>query len=400
MTPSGTSWTPACAVRPKLATRRFSRVLRLASYGILRATLALLFGVLLLQSPPSPAAPPSVVVTVATGVSPEATAENSQRKLVGDPAGGLFLTYVRPVQGNDQVFLAESGDRGRTWRAVQVTQALRPARYPSLAIFPDGSLHLVWTEYAPIGRILYRVWRGGRWVEPVNLSTPGVYAGIPVVAPVAGRAHVLWYGILPERPAVRTRHGSVYEILFTRREGQGWTKPLVISPGVPDSINPALAADSAGRLHAAWYQFDGRVYQIRYAVFDGRWSLPRTLTGGPAEHTAVALETAGREVHLVWVEHGAARRLVHLRLGDAPLVLAAGSVHDPVIATGGGQVAAAWRQEGTIMFRPIRPAGPARALGSGSGVPALAIFRGTAFAAWTAIAGKTNEVRFITVPLR
>jgi len=337
-------------------------------------------------------------VTVATGVSPEATAENSQRKLLVDSAGRLFLVHVRPVQGNDQVFLAESGDRGRTWRAVHVTQALRPARYPSLAIFPDGSVHLVWTEYAPIGRILYRVRRGGRWAEPVNLSTPGVYAGIPVVAPVAGRAHVLWYGILPERPAVRTRHGSVYEILFTREDGRGWTRPVVISPGVPDSINPALAADSSGRLHAAWYQFDSRVYQIRYAVFDGRWPTPRTLTGGPAEHTAVALETSGREVHLVWVEQGVARRVIYLRLGATPQVLATGSVHAPVLAADGGRVVAAWRQDKAIVLRQVRPLGAPVRVGAGSG-PVVALRGAVAYVAWTTADALPN-VRFAAIPLR
>ena len=370
---------------------------RPATGRVPRLTLVLLFVSLLLQSPPSPAAAPPAVVTVATGVSPEATAENSQRKLLADPAGRLFLTFIRPVQGTDQVSLAESADGGRTWRTTQVTRDSHPARLPSLALFPEGSLHLVWTEYAPVGRIYHAARRGGRWTEPAGLSTPGIYAGIPVVAPRGGRAHVLWYGILPERPSVRTRHGSVYEIVFTRQEGAGWSRPVSISPGIPDSLNPSMTAGSGGRLHAAWYQFDSRVYQIRYAVFDGGWS-SRYLTGGPAEHTAVALETSDRDVHLVWVEHGAARRVVYLRLGAAPEVLATGSVHDPVLAVAGGRVVAAWRQDNAIVLRQVRPLGAPVRVGEGSG-PVVVLRGAVAYVAWTTADALPN-LRFAAIPLR
>src|SRR3990172_3370784 len=142
---------------------------------VLRLTLPLLFVSLLLQSPPSPAAAPPAPLTVATGVSPEATAENSQRKLLVDPAGRLFLTYVRPVQGTDQVFLAESTDGGRAWRTTQVTRDAHPARLPSLARFPDGSLHLVWTEYAPVGRIYHAAPPRGRSTQPPGPPPPGTY---------------------------------------------------------------------------------------------------------------------------------------------------------------------------------------------------------------------------------
>src|SRR3990172_7171227 len=130
--PSGTSWTPACAVRPNLPTRRLFRMPRPATGRVPRLTLVLLFVSLLLQSPPSPAAAPPAPLTVATGVSPEATAENSQRKLVVDPAG------LPQVVGG---------------------------------------------EYAPGGRIPRALPRGGLGTKPAGLSTPGVYAGIPVVAP-------------------------------------------------------------------------------------------------------------------------------------------------------------------------------------------------------------------------
>lgn len=358
--------------------------------------------VLSLARPSAPASVPAAVRVVARGVSPEATAENSQRKLLVDPRGRIFLAFVQPVGGIDQIVVAESGDRGRTWRMQQqVTHEAQHARLPSLDRFPDGSLHLVWTEYAPIGRIYHAVRRGGRWTDEAALSVRGIYAGIPVVTPRAGWPHVLWYGIVPERPSVRTRHGAIYEIVFTRQERTGWTRPVSISPGIPDSLNPALAADSAGVLHAAWYQFDGRVYQIRYRRYDGRWSPVRTLTGGRTENTAVALATSGREVHLVWVEQGAVRRVMYRALAGSAAPIATGAeVRGPVIAAAGGRVVAAWAQEGRILLRPLRPAGPARVVGRGSGPPALALFGDAAMVAWTATTGGASDIRFAVTPVR
>lgn len=344
----------------------------------------------------SGAAPPTAAV-VARGVSPEATAENSQRKLLVDRQGRLLLAFVRSVGTVEQVFLAESADGGRTWRSTQVTRAPRPARLPSLALFPDDSLHLVWTEYAPIGVVIYRERRGGSWQALVGLSQLGVYAGVPVVAPLRGQPYVLWYGILPERPAVRTRHGSIYEVVFTQRAG-AWTKPISISPGIPDSINPALDVGAGGRLHAAWYQFDSRVYQIRYTRYDGRWAPPRNITSGTAEHTRVALVADGADVHLVWEEQGPERQVMYLRLGDRPQPLAKGPVREPVVVAGGGRVAAAWSDGQAIVLRQVRPLGPPQRLGTGS-APMLALAGRMAYVAWTS-ADSVPAVRFTAVPLR
>lgn len=343
----------------------------------------------------APAAP--AVVTVAREVSPQATAENSQRKLVVDRQGRLALAFVRPVDGTDRIFLAESKDRGRSWGLAEIPAAPRPARLPALHLFPDGGLHLVWTDFDLKGRILYSVRRAGSWTVPLALSPTGIYAGVPVVAPLRGLAHVLWYGIRPERPREATRHSAIYQILATRQEGRAWVPPEVISPGVPDSINPALAADAAGRLHAAWFQFDGRVYQIRYTRFTGRWEAPRSVSAGNTDHTNVSLDADGVEVHLVWEERGAQRRIIYGRPDQPPRTLASGAVGDPVVAAAAGRVAAAWSEGGVIVIRSIRPAAAALRVGRGI-APMLALRGSTAYLAWT-WPDPTPEVRFAAIPL-
>lgn len=63
--------------------------------------------------------------TVARDVSLHATIENSQRKLAVDAQGRLSLVYVRPVGGQDRVFLGESTDGGRSWRSADISEARR-----------------------------------------------------------------------------------------------------------------------------------------------------------------------------------------------------------------------------------------------------------------------------------
>jgi hypothetical protein len=379
----------------RFARRDVHRARRCAAAACFGGWLFLTLPALAIPAPVAPATP--AAYTVARDVSPQATAENSQRKLVVDQRDRLALVFVRPLDGADRIFLAESADRGRSWRSQAVSAASRPARLPALHLFPDGVLHLVWTDFGLKGRILYSVRRAGSWTAPLALSAPGVYAGVPVVAPLRGLAHVLWYGIRRERPQETTRHGAIYQILATRQEGRVWVPPEVISPGVPDSINPALAADAAGRLHAAWFQFDGRVYQIRYTRFTGRWEVPRSITAGDVDHTNVALDADGAEVHLVWEERGPQRKIIYSLLGRPPRTLASGAVGDPVVAAAGGRVAAAWSEGGVIMLRSIRPAAAPLPVGLGT-APMLAMGGSTAYVAWTS-PGRAPEVRFTAVPL-
>ncbi|MGH2348908.1 MAG: hypothetical protein ACRDFT_05520, partial [bacterium] len=153
---------------------------------------------------------------------------------------------------------------------------------------------------------------GGRWSPPVRVSVGQQYAGIPSIAvDPAGTVHLVWYGIRTQAPVIRTPHGSIYEILYTRLVGGRWLPPVVISSGIPDAINPTLAADGTGRLHSAWYQFDSRVYQARYTQRDApptvqrtsgqAWTRPVDVSAGGNDAAALAMSVeSGGTVYLVW----------------------------------------------------------------------------------------------------
>ncbi len=250
-------------------------------------------------------APASAQVIIATGVAEEATEANSQPKIARDQRGMIYLTFVKTVDGTAQVFLGSSNDDGKSWRVQPVTTGLSESRYPTLAVGPDNTVHVAWTQYdGGIGKVYYSQFDGQHWTPAVRISPGETYAGIPALAiDQQGQVHLVWYGIRNQAPVVQTRHGSLYEILYTARTGAQWTAPEVISPGIPDSINPTLGSDPQGRLHSAWYQYDLRAYQVRYRTHELTWSQPEQVSHGEdASSVAMAIGRTGT-IYLVWERH-------------------------------------------------------------------------------------------------
>ena len=265
---------------------------------------------------------------VATDVTEDATQANSQPKIGVDDSGKIYITFVSTAGGYSQIFVASSTD-GRRWDLQQVTRARAHSRYPALAVDAQGTVHMV------------------------------------------------WYGIRAGAPAITTRHGSIYEILYTAASdnrlrpasnGAGWREPKVISPGIPDAINPALVIDSTGRLHSAWYQFDLRNYQVRHTlrpttngagVYDRAWTPPETISSGRADSMAVTLAAGpdGTAV-VVWERRDSGGSRIYFaersqRWSGQQLVSApAQNGFNPSVAIDGrGRVYVAWDDDRQIYLR-------------------------------------------------
>jgi len=370
-------------------------------WDVIPARLALLLALLLAL--PAPAA---AQATVATGVAADATAAASQPKIARQAAGTVSLTFVKPVGGGDQIHVATSTDDGRTWRVQQVTRAGAPSRYPTLAAGPDGSLHLAWTQYEPTGHVYYARFDGTRWSAPLKISPGSDYAGVPAIAVDSrGDPHVVWYGIREQAPQVRTRHGSIYEIVYRGRAGGRWSTPVVISPGIPDAINPALAVDGQDRLHSAWYQFDIQVYQVMYARRERAWRPPQQVSAGQADAFAVALAVRrDGTAYVVWERRapGGARIYFAQRRdgwsGQQPVSPAGPAAGSPTVAVDDrGRVSVAWQSEGQLSLRRRdgRWGGTDRITSEGVNAhPVLAASRDGVDLMWTQEVAGVRRVRF------
>ncbi|HET6947263.1 MAG TPA: sialidase family protein [bacterium] len=305
------------------------------------------------------ALPVSAQTIVARDVSEDATEAASEPKIARDAQGAVHLTFVKPVGGVDQVHVASSTDNGRTWSVRQITTRSVPSRYPTLTAGPGGALHLAWTTYEPIGHVYYARLNGARWSTPQQVSPGNAYAGVPAIAAdPAGGVHVVWYGIRAQAPQVTTRHGSTYEILYSGRSGSRWSTPVVISPGIPDSINPALAVDGSGVLHSAWYQFDLRAYQVRYTRRQREWDRPQQISTGSADAFAVALAVHpdGR-AYLVWEGRGQPTRIYFSEgrdrwTGQQPISAEGRAAFNPSVAVDSrGRVHVVWESDGELYLR-------------------------------------------------
>ncbi|HTD46568.1 MAG TPA: hypothetical protein VK881_04800 [bacterium] len=369
--------------------------------------------------PPAPAWGPNAVeaapglgnaAVVAGGVTEDATSSNNQVKLIRDAAGHLVVAYVLDVSGTPQVVLAVSRDEGGHWtRLAQVSSGPIPSRLPALGLDAAGRLYVIWTRYDDgVGKIYYRVW-AERWAAPQErISPPSGYAGFPSLA-VDGRghAHVVWYGIREGSLPASTRHGSIYEIFYTGFDGRAWSPPRLISTGLPDSVNPALAADRGGRLHAVWFQYDGRAYQVRYAERDAAWSDPETVlaTRADAFNPDVAVDARGEPL-LVWERHDGVSSVIQLarRTGgrwQTPVDLSEASSparHPSLSVAPSGAVYVVWdRDDGEIVARRLsdrwEPAVRLTADGGNTFPSVLASGQG-AGVVWTHTAQGRSQVRY------
>lgn len=354
-------------------------------------------------------------VVVATGVAEDATEANSQMKIGIDRRGMVYLTFVKPSGGVDQVFVASSAG-GRRWRVQQVTRAPAPARYPALAVGLGGAVHLAWTQYDNgVGKVYYARHDGRAWSRAAKVSPGEAYAGVPaLVADAQDTVHLVWYGIRAQAPAVRTRHGSIYEIFYTALSGGRWRKPLIISPGIPDAVNPALALDDLGRLHSAWYQFDLRAYQARHALRpapDGAglreraWDQPVTVSTGRADALGVTLTAGpGGAAYVLWERreppgsriYGAEHR--GRWSGQEQVSPASQNASSPTAAVDGrGNLYVAWDSDGQIYLRrregTWQRAGRVTTSGRNS-LPAIAAAGNAVVLMWTAETAGDRRVEF------
>ncbi len=354
-------------------------------------------------------------VLVAGGAAEDATASNNQVKLLRTSAG-LVAAYAGIASGGAQVLLAASRDGGAHWSTLaQASGGSVPSRLPTLALDGAGRVHVIWTRYDDgVGKIYYRVWQGG-WAAPaLRISPPVGYAGYPALA-LDGNGHpqVVWYGIR-EGGRTYTPHQSIYEIYAVGFDSTRWSAPRLISADRPDAINPAIAAGRDGRLHAVWYQYDGRTYQIRYAEWDRGWTPPQGVLRTAADefNPDVAVDAAGGVV-LVWEHHDGRRSTIEYarrsggRWGDAvPLSAGTSSAHHPSVTVAGpGDLVVVWDEDDGQIYLRRRTSGgwqPAARLTTGGGntFPSGSADASGVDLVWTHTAAGTSGVYFMRAAFR
>lgn len=237
-----------------------------------------------------------------------------------DRDGLLYFLFVGlRKEGNTPmgVFLMTSADGGQTF--TRPRQVLGADRFQvRMAIDLDGGsgrgrLHLVWLE-APSGPALggfppnpnpimaaYSDDGGQHFSAPVQVSDPErLRAVAPAVALAPdGRVHVLYYDLLDDARDYQGLEGPRWEgnwalVLASSTDGgRRFERGVVVDDDLvpPERVMliftmpaPALVADGAGRLYAAWYDARNGDWDVflRRSTDGGRsWQAPRRVNDDP-----------------------------------------------------------------------------------------------------------------------
>jgi len=221
---------------------------------------------------------------VTTGFSPQ---------IVADEDGSVHMVFVDRFNDIDDVYYVSwQPDTG--WDLpVNVCETACDSSAPQLAIAPDGSYAVVWSETTVEADQVYmgRSEDGGWWsVAPI----PDAQGTRPVLGfTAAGDLWVVWQAWHDTGP------GS--DVLASERTGGEWTQPELISasPEVP-SVFPSLVIWQEDAC-LAWQEGEPGTEAVYTATMtDGEWSTAEKRSGSaPACAPRLALDTAG-QVHLVW----------------------------------------------------------------------------------------------------
>lgn len=196
-------------------------------------------------------------------------AVNQAGEIAADQRGNLYLVY--PRAGVSGLFYSVSNDGGNSWSfPVTISRAgsSASANYTRVAVGPDGTIHVVWTEFQlpdgwpPLGVYYAHSTDGGvSWSNPVQIAGPGFTQGNVAAGP-NGVVHVAWNGMSGV-------HGRYHR--WSSDGGNTWSDADILkTPDVGGSEGPPqMVIDSAGALHILTTD-GGRVW---YGVWNNEgWS--------------------------------------------------------------------------------------------------------------------------------
>ena len=166
-----------------------------------------------------------------------------------------------------------------TWSpSVTASDVVSLAWGPDIAVAPNGSVHIVWTEKSGENRYLAyaRFSARGERIPPRRLGGPfsvnqnNPYHLAPAIAATGERVCIAWNSV-PE--------GASAEDVFlncSEDGGETWSPPENLSRTPAMSLRPSIAIAPDGSVHVVWQEFSGTNYDTDYRVYYTRW-LPHSV---------------------------------------------------------------------------------------------------------------------------
>ena len=217
---------------------------------------------------------------------------NNSPNLAADPTDGRFVAMANRIDAPDfSCGLQVSGDRGRTWRSVNVFAELPPGAdkcYAGEAAFDgDGTLYYLFVGLEgpgnePMGAFLTSSTDAGRtFARPREVLGPLNYAVRMAIDPDAGdrgRIHLAWLHAGSDPPLGGfAPPPNPIQAAYSDDGGRTFSEPVQVSdPARERVVAPALALGPDGSVQVAYYDLedDARDYQgLAGPPFEGTWSI-------------------------------------------------------------------------------------------------------------------------------
>lgn len=341
----------------------------LATLGTLGAVLA---------APIEPAAPNGVGSPAIIA----ATAADSQRPQL---AHGNAITHAVWAEAG---WIVHSRNTGLSWTApISVAVGDDPA----LAVDSTGQLHLAFTTLiSGTLNVYHSRYSGSTWSAPLQVSDGLANTSAPDIA------------VAPDNTlAVVWSQGQAKQLHLAGSSNGGQTWPDLAPIFAANGSAPKIAIGTGNVLHVVWQDDTAVPFRIKHLQ---RASLTWSLIDVLSADTTSAFSPdvfAGTEAHLVWQQAAAIlyTRGSHLNF-SAPITLSTGTASAPAIHAAGNGVAAAW-DAGTSIGLRVNPTGTWNSLAilgtqaAGVGQPiVLGGPNGVVYGAFTWGASGTRDIAF------
>jgi hypothetical protein len=249
------------------------------------------------------------VAAKATDVSSINAAQyTSERKIVRDSEGNIYVIISRIYLGVNNIFISKSTDDGKTWSLSPPGSycSLANSVYAAIAIDSSDIIHAVWVNQTSTAtykqRIFYNLYDTDNdlWAYAGGINiTRGLLA--------KGDGHSQNPSLVIDSADTLTcvwQNSTIpYDLWYSRNSGGGWTMEQEIASTAGNTYNPCLAVDSNDNVYVVWRETD-----TYFSMFNGAtWSAPALIinTVNPAMYPNIVKYNLSDMVYQVheWWKH-------------------------------------------------------------------------------------------------
>lgn len=223
------------------------------------------------------------------------TQRSARPTLAVDGTGRVHLVWNDSRDGNKEIY---HNIWGGSWGADRRVTDTVGDSFASSIVADGFNIHLVYNEMVNgHNEIMYRLFDYVDWSAAVQLTDET--SGERTVASMAlgpdGSLHVVWWDTREDPP------GNTNGKIYYRSRTTGWHAEERVSGPDADAMRPNITVDDSGHVHVVWIDAREQYEQIYYRKRTAEgWESETRLTAGDYTHYHPSIASVGDEVYLTY----------------------------------------------------------------------------------------------------